>query len=159
MLLALLIAAGNASCSREAEGTSGAKQDWLHGDVDERFGLVAKHLRGFDMAMVETGHRYAELYWAGRDRNWGYAEYQLGKIELAVANGLERRPLRAESAKMLQPAVDGVRSAITTKDAEAFDRAFDTLTSTCNSCHVAENVEFVKVAEPKVRLSPVDAGR
>jgi hypothetical protein len=41
-------------------GSSGDR--WLRGSVDERFAQVAKHLRGFDMAMVETGHRYGELY-------------------------------------------------------------------------------------------------
>jgi hypothetical protein len=61
---------------------AGQSQDetaWPKGSVEGRFHLVAKHLRGFDMAMVETGHRYAELYWAGKDANWAYADYQLAK--------------------------------------------------------------------------------
>jgi hypothetical protein len=31
--------------------------------VDEKFALVSKQLRGFDVAMVETGYRHTELYW------------------------------------------------------------------------------------------------
>jgi cytochrome c556 len=132
--------------------------EWLRGGVDTRFALVAKHLRGFDVAMVEVGYRYTELYWAGRDRNWEYAAYQLGKIETAVANGIERRPRRAASAQMFAGPVKQVRAAIDERDGSALDSALDSLTATCNACHRAENVSFVTVAPPVVRLSPVRAG-
>jgi hypothetical protein len=105
--------------------------------------------------MVEVGYRYAELYWAGRDRNWGYAEYQLGKIETAIANGVERRPARAASARMLEASASTVRSAIERQDGVAMDEAITTLTATCNACHQAERAPFVTVAPPAVRVSPV----
>jgi hypothetical protein len=140
-----------------AEVPEGAK--WLlTGSQDERFVRVARHLRGFDMAMVETGYRYSELYWAGRDRNWGYAAYQLGKIETAVARGLERRPARTPSAQMLDGTIGSVRRAIEAEDGSAMDAALEQLTMTCNACHQAERVPFIRVAPPTVRLSPVDAG-
>ena len=147
-----------AGCSPDS--SEDAQPDtWLRGDVDTRFGLVSKHLRGFDMAMVETGYRYAKLYWACQDQNWGYAEYQLQKIETAVANGIERRPARAASAKMLEPVVALLRSSIQAQDPQATSRAFTSLTNTCNTCHVAEKVEFVTVSPPKARLSSVNLGR
>lgn len=161
----LLLLSALAACSREPSqeaptGSSSANvpEDarWLvEGTNDERFVRVAAHLRGFDMAMVETSHRYAELYWAGQARNWGYAEYQLGKIETAVARGVERRPRRAASARMLEGAVGSVRKAITAHDSVAFDTAFTTLTATCNACHQAERVPFIRVAPPTVRSSVV----
>lgn len=127
----------------------------LQGGPDERFARVAKHLRGFDVAMVEVGYRYAELFFAGRDGNWGYADYQLKKIETAVANGVERRPRRAASARMLDAVLPAVRAAITAKNAEAFAPAFSTLTATCNACHQAEQVPFITVRPPTVRFAPV----
>lgn len=130
---------------------------WLQGTTDERFVQVARQLRGFDLAMVETGYRYGELYWAGKDRNWGYAVYQAEKIATAIANGLERRPKRAESARMLDGPLAAVLEAAQAQDPEAFDGAFDALTMTCNACHAAERVPFVVVREPTIRLSPVDA--
>lgn len=157
-------------CSQSDEGSSkerapgstdkpsAAGSEWLRGDIDERFALVAKHLRGFDMAMVEVGYRYTELYWAARDRNWGYAEYQLGKIEKAIANGVERRPARAQSARMLDPPINEVREALEARDGPAIDTAFETLTTTCNAWHQAERVPLVEVAPPAVRLSPVRPG-
>jgi hypothetical protein len=126
---------------------------------DERFVRVATHLRGFDMAMVETGYRYGELYWASRDRNWDYAAYQLRKIETAVANGVERRPLRAASARMLDGAVAGARQAVTRHDVAALDVAFANLTAVCNACHQAERVPFIRVEPPLVRASIVHGGR
>ncbi len=160
----LILAAGLLSaCSpkeapRVAEPEAAARaapESWLHGTVDERFDRVAAHLRGFDMAMVEVGYRYTELYWAGQDRNWGYAAYQLGKVETAVARGIERRPARAASARMLEGAVTTVRGAIERQDGDAMDAALLSFTATCNACHGAEQMPFITVTPPAVRASPV----
>ncbi len=124
---------------------------WLRGSTDERFDLVAKHLRGFDMAMVETGYRYTELYWAGREENWGYAAYQLGKIRTAIANGIERRPRRAASARMIDAPLAAVETAIQRRDRAQFLAGFETLTAACNACHRAEGVGFVTARPPEQR--------
>lgn len=139
---------------RSSPGSSGGGT-WLQGSIDERFALVAKHLRGFDMAMVETGYRYGELYWAGQDQNWEYASYQLEKIRTAIANGVERRPRRAASARMIEGALEAVEGAIEAGDAAGFASAVTTLTSTCNACHRAEQVPFIQVRPPAQRASPV----
>jgi hypothetical protein len=162
---ALGLLAGCAGCSRSSEGGDPAPAGsgsapagtWLRGSVEERFAVVARQLRGFDVAMIETGHRYGELYWAGQDRNWPYAAYQLEKIETAVAHAIQRRPKRAASAAMLAPAVAGVRAAVARGDEPAFTEAFAVLTRTCNACHVAEQVAFIPVGPPAVRASPVRA--
>jgi hypothetical protein len=84
--------------ARPAPSTSAPEHaSWLlQGTTDERFIRVAQHLRGFDVAMVETGYRYAELYWAGQDQNWEYAKYQVDKVRTAIQNGVARRPRRAQ---------------------------------------------------------------
>ena len=128
---------------------------WLRGDVEERLAQVAKHLRGLDVAMIETGYRYSELYWAGRDQNWEYAAYQVDKIATAVGLALERRPRRAASAAALEVPLERLRSAIAQRDPAGFDDAFTTLTATCNSCHLAEQFQFVEVAPPATRSSPL----
>ena len=125
---------------------------WLAGTVDEKFEAVAAQLRGFDMAMVETGYRYNELYWAAQDSNWGYADYQAGKIRTAIENGLKRRPLRAKSAEtFLTIVLPDVQNAIKQRDATLLRQRLGSLRSTCNSCHEAEKVEFVQVGDPQVR--------
>jgi hypothetical protein len=108
----LVVAIGGSDTTAGAPTSSRSGGAWLSGTVDERFALVAKHLRGFDVAMLETGHRYAELYWAGRDRNWPFAQYQIDKIRTAIGNGLERRPNRAASAAMLDGPLNRIRSRL-----------------------------------------------
>jgi hypothetical protein len=164
-MLAVLVLLG--ACSREPSNSSPTaapsastlppeEAAWLlAGTPDERFTRVATHLRGFDVAMVETGHRYGELHWAGQDRNWDYAKYQAGKIRTAVRNGVERRPKRGQSAQMLEGALRGVEEAITAKDPALFAERFGALTATCNACHQAERVPFIHVRPPTVRSSPV----
>jgi hypothetical protein len=120
--------------------------------VDDKFNTVAKQLRGFDMAMVETGYRYNELYWAAQDGNWGYAEYQAGKIRTAIENGLQRRPKRAKSAEtFLTIVLPAVEEAIKKHDGGLLKERMVTLRSTCNTCHEDEQVEFVHVGEPRTR--------
>lgn len=105
--------------------------------------------------MVEVGYRYGELTWAARDRNFGYAGYQLAKIRTAIANGLERRPRRAASAAALEAPLAEVERAIEAEDGVALDASLIRLTASCNTCHVAEDVPFITVAPPTLRLSPV----
>jgi cytochrome c556 len=155
-VLSLLAVCGG--CAQSDAPAPSAREDWLTGTEEQRFQLVSKHLRGFDVAMVETGYRYTELYWAGRDQNWEFAAYQVEKIRTAVANGVERRPKRAASAKVLEGALPGVEEAIRRKDTRLFAERFDVLTATCNACHDAERVSFVKVAPPEHRHSPVRFG-
>ncbi len=161
----LVLMAIGLGCSREtSRRTNGVTPPasapdnarWLlEGTNDTRFIRVAQHLRGFDMAMVETGYRYTELYWAGQDRNWDYAKYQVEKIRTAVRNGIERRPARAKSAQMLESALPGVEEALRAKDPVRFADRFAALTATCNACHHAERVPFVHVQTPATRMSPV----
>lgn len=140
------------SQSQEPAGPGG----WLRGNTGEKFDMVARQLRGFDMAMAETGYRYQELYWAGKDQNWGYAKYQVEKIRTAIENGLIRRPERAKSAEgFLKYSLTAMEEAVSRKDTALFNRNIQLLTSACNSCHNAGKVEFVTVQMPAHRISPV----
>jgi hypothetical protein len=151
-ILTFIFISCNNGQNNEAAGTDG----WLEGDQQEKFNTVAKHLRGFDMAMVETGYRYTELFWAGKDENWEYADYQLEKIRTAIENGLERRPKRAASAKpFLETILPQMKDAIQGKDTIMFLKHFTLLQSGCKSCHIKENVSFFQTEIPKVRLSPI----
>jgi hypothetical protein len=131
-------------------------QDWLTGDTRQKLETITDHLRGFDMAMVETGYRYSELYWAGYDENWEYARYQIQKIELALERGLERRPARAESAQpFMNQSIPEMGQAVESEDPDHFMREFENFTQSCNSCHAAEEVPHFHVKSPKTRQSPI----
>lgn len=141
------------ACQSATEDPEG---QWITGSSQERLDITEKHFRGFDMAMVETGYRYQELYWAGLDGNWEYAQYQIDKIQVTIENGLERRPKRSASAQMfLDVALPEMQRSLQSKDTSTFREAFRQFTIQCNSCHLKEEVPYFHVQLPKHKLSPI----
>jgi hypothetical protein len=144
--------------SAPSAGVSGS--NWLSRDQDEQRLQLERHLRGFDVAMMEVGHRYRELYWAGEDANWDAAAYQLQKLRLAIENGLERRPKRASSARpFLEGPLTAMDAAVAARDPQHFAARFQDLTAGCNACHAKEQVPFFEILPPEVRVSPMRRGR
>src|SRR3989338_10484213 len=147
--------------SLDAEQTTAASKmssgpSWLTGDTEHKLEQLANHHRCFDMAMVETNYRYTELFFSGQDQNWDYARYQAEKIKLAIENGFERRPKRKETAKalFLNSVYPQLIEAIESKDSNRFNKVFPSVTASCNQCHQAEQVGFIKIHEPKIRIAP-----
>ncbi len=132
---------------------------WLPDGDAEKFAAIEDQLGGFSATMQQVGHRYVDLYWAGVDRNWDYADYQLDKIGDSIEAGIIRRPARAESARpFLDQDIPALAEAIDAEDGEAFDDAFDDFTQACNTCHGREEVPFVTVAPPEDRSTAVHFG-
>lgn len=150
ILQSLLILSCNQSKQETPQG------NWINGSKKEQLDKIENQFRGFDMAMVETGYRYNELYWAGQDENWEYADYQLKKIKLAIENGLERRPKRAESAtNFLKNELPEMEKVIEKRNKELFNKRLKLLTHSCNSCHAMEDVPFFNITIPINRHSPI----
>ncbi|AZA56486.1 hypothetical protein EG344_23610 [Chryseobacterium sp. G0162] len=149
----LLIILFISACNQKQETVQG---QWIKGNEQKKLETIENQFRGFDMAMVETGYRYQELYWAGQDENWGYADYQLEKIQKAIENGLERRPKRAQSAQhFLTVTVPQMKEALKKKDTVVFNKNFQVITNSCVSCHAMEKVPFFTVKTPTERQSPI----
>jgi cytochrome c553 len=153
-LLGLLLLDGCRG-SPDREPAQATTEGWLVGDTDTRFALVEGQLRGLDVTMVEVGHRYRELHAAMDDGNWPYAEYQLDKIATALANGVERRPKRAQSARLFEAPLAAAREAARSADAARFQTALVNLTAACNACHEMERVPFMRIVPPSIRTSTV----
>lgn len=151
-----MLTIGMLSCQQREQESTAAAGDWIKGTADENIRKIEKQFRGFDMAMVETGYRYQELYWAGQDLNWEYAAYQTEKIRVAIENGLERRPKRAASAEhFLNQVLPEMENSIAARDTAVFNSSFKLLTSNCNACHAREEVPFFRVVQPENRPSPI----
>jgi hypothetical protein len=143
-----------------SSSTSAPGATWLAAGREEQVIQLERHLRGFDVAMLETGHRCVELYWAGRDENWDAAAYHAQKIRLAMENGLERRPKRAASARpFLAGPLAALEEAVAARDPRLFAQRFDDPTAGCNACHAAEKVAFFEVRTPERRTSPLGGER
>jgi hypothetical protein len=107
-------------------------------------------------SMVEKGYRFSELYFAGRDGNWKYAELQAGKLNQIVQIMAQRNPKRAETAaEFLDEDMPRLLDAIVTEDGRAFDRALQELLEACNTCHRNDNADYIHVVVPDQRFAPV----
>ncbi|MCC6753086.1 MAG: hypothetical protein IT266_03770 [Saprospiraceae bacterium] len=142
------------SCGQQAD--EGVQGQWLRGTQKEKLEMIERQLRGFDVAMVEIGYRYQELYWAGVEKNWDYAQYQLEKIALVMECGLERRPRRRASAEdFLRNALPPVKASAEARDSMRFFVSFDSLTAGCNQCHAKEKLPYFAVRRPLTKPSPI----
>ncbi len=152
MLLFLAGAALLVGC----QGASVRGGGWLPNKAEARWDAVALHLRGLDVAMIEIGYRYGELYWGGLDQNWEYADYQAQKIQLALENALQRRPKRRASTEAtFVPALSQMARVVQEHDAARFSEAFQQLTGACNACHAAEKFPTFYVEAPEGRYSTI----
>ncbi|MFD2034828.1 hypothetical protein ACFSKL_08510 [Belliella marina] len=155
-LFALAILVSCQSVVTEDERTAVGSEGWLEGTSEEKFEEVAHHLGGFSRTMIEVSYRYSELYWAGMDENWGYAEHQVEHMIEAIEDGIKRRPTRAASAEsFLKESLPAMEELIKKENKEEFIKGFRALTSGCNACHAKEGESFIKIAEPEIRTSPV----
>jgi len=137
---------------------NGSATEWLNGATGERFQEVERQLRGLDVAMMEIGYRFSELYFAGKEGNWEYAKYQADKIETALRLALVRRPKRVASAEpFLKEDLLAVKEVIERRDGDAFMPVMDRLRTACMKCHVAEQVPYFTVELPDSRLSTIRA--
>ena len=53
---------------------------------------------------------------------------------------------------IMNPAVRNVREALAKKDNAAFARAYNRLSASCNACHAAAGVGFLRIQRPKTPL-------
>lgn len=125
---------------------------WLKGDKQTVIEAIERQFDGFSRTMMEVHYRYEELYWAGQDQNWEYADYQLEHIFEAIEKGFERRPEHKQnSLEFLGAPHEMVQKAIDAKDLDQFNLAFRMYNAACKSCHIKENVAFIQTIIPEQR--------
>ncbi len=151
MSLAFCFAIVFNACNSAAP-TEEYQAEWLGNTKQEMIDNIEEQFQGFSRTMVETGYRYMELYWAGKDQNWEYAEYQREHMEEALEEGFVRRPDRELSSRQFMNVVlPEMEKAIASKDLSEFLKAFEVMTNQCNTCHQMEQVGFMTVVTPKIR--------
>ena len=112
--------------------------------------LAATYKPGFGEFMSSIQVHHAKLWFAGQNKNWALADFEIHEIMEAVENIQQYQTERKESEKivMLNPALDSVNAAIVKKDLVQFKNSYVLLTNTCNNCHHAVQFEFNVVSIP-----------
>ena len=142
-----------------AENNYSTKSNWLlETKTDtQKFKAIQKQLRGFDLAMVEVGYRFNSFYFAIKDKNYDLANYQWDKIKKAITNGTHRRPKRKTNSEVmfLDTYHKTMKAALDKKDEKLIWKEYTQAKQSCNVCHVAERVPFIKVIDPEYRWQPI----
>jgi len=113
--------------------------------------LDAAYKPGFGEFMSSIQVHHAKLWFAGQNKNWPLADFEIHEIMEAVENIQQYQSERKESEKiiMLNPAMDSVTAAIKNQDSLQFKNSYILLTNTCNNCHHAVQFGFNVVTIPE----------
>lgn len=135
-------------CNRSADNTA-SLQNRID-SLEKRLSKTYKPGLGEFMSSIQVHH--AKLWFAGQNRNWKLADFEVHEMMEAFDNIRQYQAERKESEKttMIDPALDSVNAAIMQKDAAYFNRSYVLLTNTCNNCHHAVNFEFNVVKVPDI---------
>lgn len=99
--------------------------------------------------MGATQLRHMKLWYAGAQKNWPLAQYELGQIKASFGDAMTYYPglPLADMTIMDKPAA-AIGAAIAAKDSQRFASAFRTLTAGCNECHKAQGMGFIQIKVP-----------
>lgn len=105
---------------------------------------------GFGEFMSSIQNHHAKLWFAGQNKNWKLAGFEVHEIMEAIEDIQKYETERSESKMigMINPALDSVNNAIIKGDIALFNNSYTLLTSTCNNCHHEVNFEFNVVQKP-----------
>ena len=138
-----IIGCNNNEQSKNVEGK------WIKGDKNEQIETIETHFQGFGKAMWEVSYRFKELYVAGENENWGYADHHIHELQEAIELGLERRPEHKRAAtQFLTVSIPEMKQAIEQSNKDLFDDKYEAMRQSCNACHVIRNHEYIKVKTP-----------
>jgi len=146
IFITILIVAAIVSCNQSSDDTKilQTRIDSLQKKLDDAY------KPGFGEFMSSIQVHHAKLWFAGQNKNWALADFEIHEIMEAIENVQKYQTERPESEKiiMINPALDSVNAAIAKKDPVQFKSSYVLLTNTCNNCHHAVNFEFNVVTIP-----------
>ena len=107
-----------------------------------------------DLMIATIQPRHERLWRAEQDGNWEFAAYELGNLHGAFNRLGHAHPTEHDIsfpemiASVTEQPFKELKSAIQSKDAPAFAKAYADLTDACNSCHQALNHGVVEIRVP-----------
>jgi hypothetical protein len=93
--------------------------------------------------------RHIKLWFAGRNRNWDLARYELEQIRQGLENAATL--YSGIPVNYVGATVDPIKemgAAITAKDGPKFLKGYAALTTACNACHQGINRGFIVIRLP-----------
>jgi hypothetical protein len=113
-----------------------------------------------DLMTTTVQPRHTKLGFAGREKNWDYAAYELHELEEAFDRlsvqwpQWQRLQIVELVETMIRDPLFDLAQAITAKNDAKFAEAYGKVTEACNACHEAARRGFVVIQEPKENMFP-----
>jgi hypothetical protein len=107
-----------------------------------------------DLMIATIQPRHERLWQSEQNGDWEFAAYELGNLHgafdrLGIAHPIEHDISFPDMiASVTEQPFKELKSAIQSKDANAFAKAYTGLTDACNSCHQAFNHAVVEIHVP-----------
>ena len=113
--------------------------------------LANSYKPGFGEFMSSIQVHHAKLWFAGKNKNWKLADFELNEMNETVEAIQKYQKERKESQaiSIISPAIDSVKLAIQQQNVKLFTQTYASLTNTCNTCHRAVKFEFNVVKIPE----------
>ena len=137
---------------------AGNNNDWRKTGSDvEKLNNIIKVIPSTSDLMFQMGERYRNLYWAGKQKKWAFAEYQVEEMEGLMKKLKITRPQRATSIeKYFSTAFKPIEAAIQSKNWQQFSLGFESMRKQCMACHKANDHAFIILKPvPRKGNSPV----
>ncbi len=106
---------------------------------------------GFGFLMTNIQAHHAKLWFAGVNKNWKLAQFELKEIG-EIADEIQKYQKQREETKlmdMIEPALTDLSRAIENKNSDDFKKGFSDLTIACNECHKLTDFEYNIVKVPQ----------
>ena len=99
--------------------------------------------------MGATQLRHFKLWYAGKEKNWPLAGYELDQIKDSFQDAMTYFPgLPAADMSVLAGPAAEIGAAIKAKDSAKFTASFRAMTNACNSCHQSQGYGFIRITVP-----------
>lgn len=105
---------------------------------------------GLGEFMMGIQEHHAKLWFAGINKNWPLADFEVHEIGETVDDIKQYCTDRPEvkSIGTIDPGIASIRKAIQQKDVDQFKKGFVELTANCNTCHKNNNHGFNVIIIP-----------
>ena len=112
--------------------------------------LADTYKPGFGEFMSGIQAHHAKLWFAGLNRNWKLADFEVHEIMETLDDLQKYQSERKETELLpsLNPALENVNAAVQKQDLAAFQSGYELLTEACNNCHRNVHYEFNQVKTP-----------
>ncbi|MFK5889734.1 MAG: hypothetical protein QM486_03255 [Flavobacteriaceae bacterium] len=144
-----MLSLGFISCNQSSNSNTQKLQNRIN-SLEKQIAQSYKPGFGELMGNIQTHH--AKLWFAGTNKNWKLADFEIHELIENVENITLFNSDRKESAlvDMINPDLDSLKMSIKNKDIKAFKSHYITMTNTCNKCHSLTHFDFNIVTVPKV---------